>query len=63
MRILRVEAPTFVAGAVWVQRPDGWACVDAAPILRWMIGTKPERVKSWLDRRGFHYEWIEAQGK
>lgn len=56
MVLLRVEAPNFVAGAVWIfSSYQTWACIAAAPILNWMVGENPEIVKRRLQER--HYQW------
>ena len=57
---LRVEAPHFVAGAIFERAPDGWRCVEAAPILRWMLGKDGPAIGHYLQRRGWPYEWLRA---
>lgn len=59
-RLLRVEAPHFVAGAVWVREGAGWRCVEVAPILRWMVGKPAPEVGAYLKRKGWAYEWVSA---
>lgn len=59
-RVLRVEAPHFVAGAVWVLEGERWRCVTAAPILRWMINKPPDEVKKYLSRRGWGWAFLPA---
>jgi hypothetical protein len=56
MRLLRVTADHFVAGAEW----QGKRCVRAAPILQWMVGKDPQRVRAWLISRGYTWEWLNA---
>lgn len=58
-RILRIEAPHFTAGAIW----RGKQCVSAAPILAWMVGADPARVRRWLDHKGYAWEWIKPESK
>jgi len=58
-RLLRIEAPHFVAGAVCVHREAGWFCSNTtAPILRWMSGKSPEEVVLYLRRKGWSYSWV-----
>jgi hypothetical protein len=57
-RILRVTAPHFCAGAVFVGPP--WRCVEAAPILKWMVRKPPAETRAYLDRKGWAYEWLAA---
>lgn len=57
-RLLRVEAPHFVAGAVWVPVGGVWSCTEAAPILKWMVGKPPAEVKAYLTRKGWSWEWL-----
>ena len=57
-RILRVEAPHFVAGAVWLDGDVGWACVEAAPIISWMWGKPSAEVQRYLNRKGWTYSWL-----
>ncbi len=59
-RLLRIEAPHFVAGAVWEKKGDHWNCIHAAPILSWMIGKSPESVVSYLKRKRYKYEWVSS---
>lgn len=56
-RLLWVDAPHFYAAAVWQRRPDGWHCVDAAPVLRWMVGKPPAEVGAYLRRKGWQFGW------
>ncbi|RBB38885.1 hypothetical protein DPV79_16015 [Burkholderia reimsis] len=58
VKLLRVTAPHFVAGAVWVRRGDAWQCVHAAPILAWMINKPRERVAEYLRRKRYKWEWL-----
>lgn len=56
--LLRVEAPHFVAGCVWVEGPDGWH-VDTkqcAPILMWVSGKNPNFIKTYIRSRGWRYQ-------
>lgn len=55
-RLLRVEAPHFVAGAIYAGDP--WQCVRAAPIIRWMVGKPPRETRAYLDRKGWKFQWI-----
>lgn len=61
-RLLRVEAPHFVAGAVWVRHRDSWVCIEAAPILRWMEVQTPAQTKAYLERKGWSYSWVTPPG-
>jgi hypothetical protein len=53
-KLLRITAPHFVAGAIWVNKE----CTEAAPIIKWMVGKPPLEVKAYLDKRKWKYEWI-----
>lgn len=58
-RWLRIEAPHFVAAALWRREESGrWRCVDAAPILRYMVGWDAGRARAYLDRRGWTWGWV-----
>lgn len=57
-RLLRVTAPHFVAGAIWRRDGPAWRCVDAAPILRWMVGKGAGEVKDYIARKGWAWEWL-----
>jgi hypothetical protein len=57
-KLLRVTAPHFCAGAIWRKDSNGWRCIDAAPILGWMIGKHPDYVRAYLDRKGYLREWV-----
>ena len=56
-RLLRVEAPHFVAGAVWRRGAEGWSCVAAAPIIAWMRGKAALDVGDYLKTKGWSYTW------
>lgn len=61
MRLLRVLAPHFCAGAIWQKRTEGWVCTGAAPILRWMVGMDAQTMKQrqpGMIRKGWAFEWI-----
>ena len=53
--LLRVEAPHFVAGAIWLRDP--WRCIDAAPILKWMVGKPAPDVARYLQKKRWPYNW------
>jgi hypothetical protein len=57
-RLLRVEAPHFVAGALFARSGIGWECTDAAPILCWMVGKSPTAIGHYLKRKGWRHEWL-----
>jgi hypothetical protein len=61
--ILRIEAPYFVAGAIWKHVNEEWICTEAAPIISWMVGSSKERVKKWIDKHKYHYQWISYEPK
>lgn len=47
--LVRVVAPHFVAGLVFDDGPGELAvCTHAAPILRYMVGWRRYRVRSWI---------------
>ena len=57
-RLLRVEAPHFVAGAVWLREGEVWRCVDAAPILRWMLGASAAYAREYIQLKGWSWIWL-----
>ncbi len=59
-RLLRVEAPHFVAGCVWVKTNDGWIVDPAqcAPIIKWMIERSPKYVDGIIKATGWRHEWL-----
>lgn len=57
-RLLRVEAPHFVAASVWRQDESGvWRCTLAAPILAWMKSKTPGQVREYLESKGWRWTW------
>jgi hypothetical protein len=58
VRQLRIEAPHFVAGAVFVKHGSEWRCEYAAPILKWMVGKEPAWIKSRLESLKYRYMWL-----
>ena len=57
-RLLRVEGPHFVAGAIWGKEDQTWLCFHAAPILRWMVGKTADEVKHLRGKPGWNLEWL-----
>lgn len=49
---------TVCAGLVWQKTPDGWRVVDAAPILRPLIGADADRVRAYLTGKGASWDWV-----
>ena len=62
-KILRVMAPHFDAGAVYVREGPGqpWRCTRAAPIIRWLVGMSPADARERLARVRYQWEWVEQQ--
>lgn len=56
--LLHVTTPHFCAGAVY----RNGAFVDAAPILRWVVGKDPAQVGAYIKRKGWRYEWSALCG-
>ena len=48
-QLLRIEAPHFVAGALFTRG----RCVDAAPILRWCVGKPLLTITDYCKRRSW----------
>lgn len=57
-RLLRIEAPYFVAGAEFEKSAGKWHCVRAAPIIKWMVGTPTDKIVAWLKTKGYSYQWL-----
>ena len=59
--LLRVSSPYLCAGAVFTRLAEGWSCTHAAPILRWMIGMPPFKIKQAIaQRKDWSYHWIKT---
>lgn len=60
-RLLRIEAPYYVAGAIFEQRNGDWFCVKAAPIIKWLKGKYLEELSNFLNKRqvGWKHQWID----
>lgn len=56
--LLRIEAPHFVAGAIFENRDGGWKCIKAAPIIRYLCKMSPSEIKRYLDSKGWRYRWV-----
>jgi len=61
--LLRVTAPHFVAGAIWKKVNNRWTCIQAAPIIKWMIDKSPVEVQYYLNKRKWKYEWLHTKGE
>lgn len=53
--ILRIEAPFYVAASIW----ERGRCVEAAPILHWMIGKRWVSIHRWLFGKGYAWQWVK----
>ena len=53
--LIRIEAPHFVAAIVLGKDRR---IVEAAPIVGYMIGWTPERVREYVDKRGWTAERV-----
>lgn len=58
-RLLRIEAPHFVAGIVFTRTVSGWRVTQAAPIIHYMTPWPPERIKVYLQQKGWAWAWLE----
>jgi hypothetical protein len=57
--LLQITAPHFCAGAVFVvNQSRAWECVQAAPIIRWMVGMSSEEAKAYCHRKGWKWERV-----
>lgn len=56
MRLLRIEAPHYVAGISYKHR---WFCRPCAPILSWMVGKDRDFILDYLEYKGYKWEWLD----
>lgn len=56
--LLRIEAPHFVAGAIFENRDGGWKCIKSAPIIRYLCAMSSSEIKRYLDSKGWRYRWV-----
>lgn len=55
-RLIRVEAPHFVAAIVLV----GNRCVEAAPILKWAVLKREAQLVEYFNRKGWKFEEVTS---
>lgn len=64
--LLQIEAPHMCAAAVWRNDAQGWRCVDAAPIISWMLERSVAETKAYLEGKkssaGWSWTWIRQDG-
>lgn len=61
-RLLRIEAPHFVAGMEFTRTDAGqWQVTQTAPILVYMQDWSPERIKAYLVEKGWTWEWLHEE--
>lgn len=58
-RLLRVTTDYFCAGAIWKKISGVWSCINAAPILKWMVGMNSDKAKLALLKMGANYEFLD----
>jgi hypothetical protein len=59
-KLLQVTSPNWCAGAVWYRGQDGWVCVRAAPILKWMLNCDARTARERLQLMRYQYEWLDV---
>lgn len=67
--VLAITAPYFTAGAVFriltIATANGplrlWECVEAAPIIKYMVGMNSTQVKNYCDRKRWKHESIKLK--
>lgn len=53
-RLIRITSTYFCCGVV----VDGnWVVVEAAPIIKWMVGRHLKELKTFLQRRNAFIQW------
>lgn len=58
-KLLRIEAPHFVAGSVWKRTSGHWRCIEAAPIINWFTRVNhPHVVEGWLRKNHYSFQWL-----
>jgi hypothetical protein len=55
--MMTVVAPHFSDQALWRKRGSKWTCINAGPVLRWMIGKPYHEVFRYLERKGWKIGW------
>lgn len=60
-KLLRIETDYFVAAAVYEKGFAGWRCVEAAPIVRWLLKKSPQQAKIDLLKMGAKTQWISQE--
>jgi hypothetical protein len=58
--LMQVKNEYFCAAAVWERVSGVWSCVEAAPILGWMVGMNKDKAKVELLKRGCTWERVGA---
>ena len=53
--LVTIEAPHFCASCIAGKRDDEWVIVEAAPILRWMLGKTAGHVREICRRKGWGF--------
>lgn len=56
-KVMKVTAPGFHGEALWRKRGSRWTCINAAPVLRWMVGKSYQEVFRYLQRKGWRVIW------
>jgi hypothetical protein len=56
-RLFQIESPYYSAGIVFSLETR--RCIDAAPIIFWMVGKKFESIKDYCKYKGFKMGKVE----
>lgn len=52
--LVRIQASYFVAGVLM----ENNVCIQAAPILGWMVGQNAFRLSTYCTEKGWKVEWL-----
>lgn len=52
---MQVYAPHYTAGVIF---DLSFICIEAAPIVRWLIGKSADEIIGYLQRKNYRYAWL-----
>lgn len=58
--LVQITAPHFCAGAIFELRDGEWACIEAAPIIRYMTGRSSTWLKSYAARKRWSWQIVPS---
>lgn len=62
-KLLHITTPHMTYKAVWEKQTSGWKCIQASPIIKWMVGKPINTISAYISKKKWTYEWFDIPKK